>query len=319
MAIPKVFIASTCYDLKYIRSNLKYFIESIGYEPILSEYGQVFFNPDEHTHDSCLNEVENCQLFILIIGGRFGGKFKDTEKSITNKEYEKAIEKKIPIFTLIEQDVYSDHHVYTKNKDNSDVDIMKINFPSVDSAAIFDFIDVVRKNSINNAIHPFNNFSDIEDYLKKQFAGLFFSFLTNASEDKRVADIIEQVLKVNDKVEFLSSQLLRATGSNEANILVELYSMMVNDPSIKTLLDTGHKLDPIQVLLSNDYLDCSERLGNKLIIVKTDEYITTGSGEIAEYYFVQRAKDFSKLKQEIDLVLKNKNVTLEMLQEYLVK
>jgi hypothetical protein len=177
MAIPKVFIASTCYDLKYIRSSLKYLVESLGYEPILSEYGQIFYNPDESTHDSCLNEVVNCQLFVLIIGGRFGGKFKDSDKSITNKEYEKALELKIPIFTLIEQDVYSEHHVYVENKNKPEIE--KINFPAVDSTAIFDFIDVVRKQSINNAIHPFNNFNDIEDYIRKQFAGLFFSFLTN--------------------------------------------------------------------------------------------------------------------------------------------
>ena len=37
MAVPRVFVSSTCYDLKYIRENLKYFIRSLGYEPVLSE------------------------------------------------------------------------------------------------------------------------------------------------------------------------------------------------------------------------------------------------------------------------------------------
>jgi len=90
MAIPRVFVASTCYDLKYIRENLKYFIKTLGYDPILSEEGSIFFDPSKHTHDSCLSEVSNCQLFVLIIGGRFGGKYKDSPKSITNMEYEEA-------------------------------------------------------------------------------------------------------------------------------------------------------------------------------------------------------------------------------------
>jgi hypothetical protein len=172
MAIPKVFIASTCYDLKYIRSNLKYLIETLGYEPVLSEHGDIFFSPNEHTHNSCLNEIENCQLFILIIGGRFGGNFQNSEKSITNKEYEKAFERKIPIFTLIEQDVYSQHLVYIENKNNENINNFK--FPSVDSIKIFDFIDIVRKQSINNAIYPFSNFYDMEDYIKNNLQVYFF-------------------------------------------------------------------------------------------------------------------------------------------------
>jgi hypothetical protein len=42
MATPRVFISSTCYDLKYIRENLKFFIQNAGYEPVLSEEGNVF-------------------------------------------------------------------------------------------------------------------------------------------------------------------------------------------------------------------------------------------------------------------------------------
>ncbi|MDP1845332.1 MAG: DUF4062 domain-containing protein, partial [Candidatus Moranbacteria bacterium] len=54
MPPPRVFVSSTCYDLKYIRENLRYFIERMGYEPVLSEEGDVFYDPAMHTHDSCL-------------------------------------------------------------------------------------------------------------------------------------------------------------------------------------------------------------------------------------------------------------------------
>jgi hypothetical protein len=319
MAIPKVFIASTCYDLKHIRSNLKYLIESLGYEPILSEYGQVFYNPEEHTHDSCLSEVDNCHLFVLIIGGRYGGKFKDTDKSITNKEYEKAFKNKIPIFTLIEQDVYAEHHVYLENKNNSGVDINNIKFPSVDTVKIFDFIDEVRKQSVNNAIQPFANFIDIEDYIKNQFAGLFFSFLTKANEEKRVSDIVEQIFKVNEKIEFLSSQLLRQTGSDEARVLVELYSKMIINKSIMILRETGHKLDPIQILLSTDLMDCSKRLGEEFIISNSDGYSYSPGGYISKGCFSDINKKFNELKLELDSILRNRNMTVDKLQKYVDK
>ncbi|WP_080433087.1 DUF4062 domain-containing protein [Burkholderia ubonensis] len=84
MATSRVSISSTCYDLKYIRENLKYFIRNIGCEPVLSEDGSVFFDLAKHTHDSCLTEVQNCQIFFLTIGGRFGGEFNGKSTSIAN-------------------------------------------------------------------------------------------------------------------------------------------------------------------------------------------------------------------------------------------
>jgi hypothetical protein len=37
LAIPRVFVSSTFYDLRYIRENLRIFIKNMGFEPILSE------------------------------------------------------------------------------------------------------------------------------------------------------------------------------------------------------------------------------------------------------------------------------------------
>jgi hypothetical protein len=41
MARPRIFISSTYYDLKYIRASLDLFIESLGFEPVLSEKGDI--------------------------------------------------------------------------------------------------------------------------------------------------------------------------------------------------------------------------------------------------------------------------------------
>lgn len=210
MAIPRVFVSSTCYDLKYIREELKHFIRTIGYEPVLSDEGDVFYNPGTHTHDACLAEVPTCQLFVLIIGGRYGGKFKESDDSITNREYKKAVEMKVPIFTLVEQPVYAEHHVYVRNKQKKDV-IDKITFPAVDNVRIFDFIDEVRQQVINNALVPFGDFGDIESYLRKQFAGMMFDFLRGKNEFDRVADTLQELKSMNEKIEMLSAQILKQT------------------------------------------------------------------------------------------------------------
>ncbi len=52
--------------------------------------------------------MPNCALFVLVIGGRFGSRFKETEHSITNAEYREAVRLKIPVFALVEAAVYHD-------------------------------------------------------------------------------------------------------------------------------------------------------------------------------------------------------------------
>lgn len=225
MAIPRVFISSTCYDLKHIRENLKFFVKTIGYEPVLSDDGDVFYSPYSHTHESCLKEVESCQLFILIIGGRYGGNFKDSDKSITNNEYKEAVKQNIPIFTLVETGVYSDHNVYNKNKKDKPDIYKNISYPNIDDIKIFDFIDEVRRNGKNNAIQPFRNFSDIEMYLKKQWAGMMYDFLiekNKESESKLTNKLLDNIDLASKKTEELVKYLLKQSNQDNTNIDKEI-------------------------------------------------------------------------------------------------
>lgn len=222
MAIPKVFISSTCFDLGEIRDQLQKFIRSFGFEPILSEYGDIFYHPDLHTHDACISEVSNCQIFILIIGGRFGGSYVSApEKSITNAEYEAARKHKLPIFSYVKKGVLNSHHVYKKNKDCDFVG--KIEYPSIENnnyaLNIFRFIDDVRRATKNNAIEPFDKFIDIENHLRKQFAGMFFDFLKSREVKSQIDatnHLISGLSTSSQKLEELVKSLYREISSNTA-------------------------------------------------------------------------------------------------------
>jgi hypothetical protein len=70
---PSVFVSSTCYDLRQVRADMKQFIESFGFKPVLSEYPSFPIDPDVGTIENCLIAVENyANIFVLIIGGRYG-------------------------------------------------------------------------------------------------------------------------------------------------------------------------------------------------------------------------------------------------------
>lgn len=188
MAAPRVFLSSTCYDLGEVRDSLVSFIESCYFTPVLSDKGDVFYHPDLHTHLSCVNEIENCQLFILIIGGRFGGSHViNKSKSIVNAEYYAARELNIPVFTFIKREVYEDHRVYEKNKNKKAI-IGEIHFPSIEkqefASNIFEFINEIRQSPVNNGYFSFEYARDIKEAIGKQWAGLMFEFLNKRSKEK---------------------------------------------------------------------------------------------------------------------------------------
>lgn len=136
MAGLKIFISSTCYDLSILRSDLRTFVSSMGYEPIMSDYADVVYDPRQHTHSSCIDEVKNCDMLIVVIGSRYGGKgipealekidmtavgdlmqylkANKLQPSITQLEVLEALQNNIPIYTFIDKKVYYEHEVYEK-------------------------------------------------------------------------------------------------------------------------------------------------------------------------------------------------------------
>lgn len=209
MASPRVFVSSTCYDLADERDGLIEFCDTFGFDTTLSERGDIFYHPDLHTHESCVRETANCQLLVLIIGGRFGGKYKvDQTKSITNAEYSSAVESGIPIFTFVKQDVLNDHNVWQKNKEHEFSNL--IVYPSIDNQEhaidIFKFIDTVRAAPQNNGIFGFKLTRDIFSLLRRQLAGMFYDFLQTRAFTKQMAitnNAVAELTLVSKKIEEL--------------------------------------------------------------------------------------------------------------------
>jgi len=179
MAKPRVFISSTYYDLKYIRDGIETFIKNIGYEPILFEKGDIPFHSDNTLEDSCYQEVENADILILIIGGRYGGLSKEEEerikqnhteylgriKSITNREYEQARSRGIATFIFIEQSVFAEYRTYNENKENK-----TIKYAHVDDARIYEMVDDIMKQKRGNFLKDFSTVEDITTWLRDQLA-----------------------------------------------------------------------------------------------------------------------------------------------------
>ncbi|OWA33541.1 hypothetical protein B9G55_19455 [Saccharibacillus sp. O16] len=270
MANLKVFISSTCYDLNVVRSQLRNFVNNFGYDPVMSDYADVLYDPRVHTHTSCVQEVTNCDVLILIMGSRFGGKaipkaaeivnleyLKDKSKSnkilddstnlsITQLEVIRAIESGIPIFTFVENKVMHDHLVYEKNKDKEFIESLA--FPSFadkpeTAKYVFEFINFLRHRIENNSIVSFNRMEDIESYLRKQWSGLLQRLLYEQrfkkQEEIKIDYLANQIADIKTAImTSISSSDLKDTarGAIKFRHLVDFFRQLKNSNTRDLLL-----------------------------------------------------------------------------------
>lgn len=162
MAKPRIFLSSTCYDLSDARAALTTFLEGFGFDVLNSQKGSFGVAPKVHSHDACLEMMENADYVVLIIGGRRGGTYVGSEQSITNEEIKAAQKLNRPVIGFIDKRVENLRPMYRKNP-GADYK------PTVDDVRVFDFIDYVVSNHEDNWLHPFDDVADIIDTLRSQF------------------------------------------------------------------------------------------------------------------------------------------------------
>lgn len=204
MAKPRIFISSTFYDLRQIRSDIDLFIETLGYEAIRNEEGDIPYGKEEALEEYCYNEIKSIDILISIIGGRFGTEAKQNAYSISQTELRKALKEKKQVYIFIDKNVLSEYETYQLNKDKED-----IKYKFVDNIKIYQFIEEVKNLNANNNIKGFETATEITRYLKEQFAGLFQRFLEGQSKIKEVSLIenLEKTLRnLTQLVTFLTEK-----------------------------------------------------------------------------------------------------------------
>ena len=351
MAELRVFVSSTCYDLSLLRSQLRTFIKSMGYEPIMSDYEDVLYDPRIHTHTSCVDEVKNCDVLILIIGSRFGGKataealsrvnfdilstessnvesLKDKDiLSVTQLEVLKAIEESIPVYTFIDKRVWPDHALYEKNKSSDIID--RIVFPAIEKQEtakyIFEFINFVRLRTKGNNIFSFEKGQDIEEILRKQWSGYFQRLL---HEERFMAENHKKMDVLSEQFEDLKTAILTSIENDEKR---DIARGVVN---FRRLLEVLIGLNISTTELCTFTGSFRELIENHGVIQMTDAKgigIDTEHHSTIRSYFIKEDKTFyevrvpfiaiERLAQEWDdfkvLQEKSKKIIIETIAELL--
>lgn len=293
MAKPRVFVSSTYYDLRHIRQGLEAFVMDMGYEPVLFESGDIPFAHDKPLDESCYKEITTCHLLVLIIGGRFGSATSSTAKSIekdelerqyqhynsiTQKEFETAIESDIPVYIFIENAVNAEYDTFKKNRHNT-----QVSYAHVDSVNIFHLLDGIYSQRRNNLTREFDKLSDITSWLRDQWADLFADFLSRKTADRQLMTMTMQLSRlenVSGALKDYSESMIRGMAPTKAESIIK---------------DTEDKLrqrTKIDLFTQNDMI----RHFNQIHGISIDKL----------YNFYSKSKTFPELQRKLKSVLENK-------------
>jgi hypothetical protein len=154
----KVFLGSTSKDLKDVRAELRQLIPSLGFELICFEDPEFKKRPGKHAHDMCLDNVPDCDIYVLIIDERFGEEYSGSDanlkrKSVTWAEVQAALRENKIICTFVRRDVWREKATWAWNRDKG----IEIEPYCAKDKRVFEFIEFIATQSHDNWIEQFED------------------------------------------------------------------------------------------------------------------------------------------------------------------
>jgi hypothetical protein len=158
----------------------------------------LFAYPSEFRHEYG-DEMERLFAMRLDTKTSLTKTFYERYNSIARGEYRAAVDRAVPIYVLIERPVYAEYETYLKNKGNRE-----ISYAHVDSVNIFGLVEDILGQARNNPIQQFDKYSEIESWLREQWAGLFreLEARSESAHEFRAINRVRRVMRPYLEVTF---------------------------------------------------------------------------------------------------------------------
>ncbi len=286
MAKPRVFVSSTYYDLKQVRSDLERFINDQGYDAVLNEKGHISYGSQEKLEEYCYKEIDQCDILVSIIGGRYGSQSHESEYSVSNKELKKALETGKQVYIFIDSSVATEYRTYEVNKDTKDM-----KYAAVNDVKVYEFLEEVYELPKNNTVHSFSSAQDITNFLKEQWAGLFQRLLNDESKKKEV-NLITKLSQTSETLNQLVEYLINEKNNGETAIT----QILTNNHPIFSQIEKQAKV-PFRVFFETgeELAGILHHLGFKKI--PNDDF--DAKGGYASWFFPANDSEIFRVSREV--------------------
>lgn len=165
----RVFLGSTSSDLKDARAELRQLIPTLGFKVICFEDPKFKKLPGKSAHDMCLDNVPDCNIYILIIDERFGDEYKGADpnlngKSIAWAEAEVALREEKVICVFVRREVWLEKATYSWNKRKG----IEIEPYYAKDKRVFEFIEFMATRSKDNWVDQFNDIVELKTLVESR-------------------------------------------------------------------------------------------------------------------------------------------------------
>jgi hypothetical protein len=182
----KVFVSSTVVGYEPLLRSLFALLVDQGFEPVMSCMGTVPVNSDRQAYEDCLEAMEECDLFLGIIFPRYGsGSTSDEPLNITHREMKKAIDKKMPRWFMVHEQVVIATTVLKEFRDPDVKDRFALRYghqfkgsPFLDDLRIIDMHNLVLQREVQpvsarkgNWVQTFGDDYEAKLFVSAQFRG----------------------------------------------------------------------------------------------------------------------------------------------------
>lgn len=169
---PQVFISSTFEDwVREVRDQVRQVLEQANYQPMMSELGSFSYTHSQRVYDDTINAVSACQIYVLVVGRRYGTVHPQQGKSITELEYEAALTAGLPIFVYVKGSVWDGFQAHRAGAITGDSYTHWVEDPRT-----FEFLERVAMTD-GFPYERFENAHEVLDHFRGQLANLLGGYL----------------------------------------------------------------------------------------------------------------------------------------------
>ena len=243
----QIFISSTYLDLKEERQSAVEAVLSTGHIPAGME---LFSAGNESQLEVIKRWINDSDIFLLILGGRYGSIENNSNKSYIQLEFEYALELNKPLFSLVISNNYLDSKVSKSGKSVLELDNSnKYNvFKNVVTSNLVEFFNDNKdiQLAIHKTIRDFENRYEFDGWISGKN-------LQNTTElIKQNSQLLQENAELREKVDFLTLKTQETSNNltNVEKIIKELKSINIDIPEeIKTNFSDKKTLTLYEILI----------------------------------------------------------------------
>lgn len=190
-----VFVSSTCYELRDLRSAIKAWLTGLGLTPMMSNEGGFPHVDGMPPYATCLRVVEECQLVVGVIDRQYGQKFEDWGPykqhigcAPTHAELRHALDLGKRVLIYVQDDTWNFYEVWRKNSE-----AFKISAPSGLDEATLHMLEELKHRSPAPWIGHFSDATAVVQSLQGEFVNQLYAHLHD--RERQSADLAAYLLE----------------------------------------------------------------------------------------------------------------------------